>query len=142
MLLTKENSLCEKNQAIIVSKDQRSRSEHRAINPERKYDVRQYRLDGGVFRQSLCCDYLLVNDSTEKAYLIELKGSDIEHAIEQLKAGEEKCRAELEGYLFFYRLIPSKVRTHAVNGTKVRKFMAKHSARFKMQNNSMEEILA
>lgn len=33
MLLTPEKSLCEKNQAIVVSKDRGNQREHRATNP-------------------------------------------------------------------------------------------------------------
>lgn len=42
MLLTPENSKCGKNQAIVVSKDKGTRREHRATNPQRKFDLRHY----------------------------------------------------------------------------------------------------
>ena len=49
MLLTPEKSKCEKDQAIVVSKDKGTRREHRATNPQRKFDLRHYKLDGEVF---------------------------------------------------------------------------------------------
>ena len=73
MLLTPEKSLCEKNQPIIVSRDKRSQVQHRAINPQRVFEVRQYQLDGDLVTQEKCCDFLLTNDTSKKAYFIELK---------------------------------------------------------------------
>ena len=57
MLLTPEKSKCEKDQAIVVSKDKGTRREHRATNPQRKFDLRHYKLDGEVF--SLVCSLLV-----------------------------------------------------------------------------------
>ncbi len=141
MLLTPESSLCDKNQAIVVSRDRGEQREHRAKNPQGQFDLRQYKLDGGLFQQTTCCDYLLVNDSRKKAYFIELKGKNIDDAVEQLEAGEEKCKAELEGYLFFYRIVCSKVRTHKVQSVKFRKFKEKCAARLKMKEHCLEETL-
>lgn len=81
MLLTPERTLCEKNQSVIVSKDKGSQVQHRAINPERIYEMRHYKLDGDLVKQEKCCDFLLVNDTKRKAYFIELKGGNIDEAV-------------------------------------------------------------
>lgn len=142
MLLRLEKSLLrEKNQAIVVSKDKGAQREHRAINPERKYDLRHYRLDGDLIKQTTCCDFLLVNDSRQKAYFIELKGGNIDDAVDQLEAAEKKCKAELAGYSFFYRIVCSKARTHKIQDTKFRKFKEKCGGRLKMKENSLVETL-
>ncbi len=39
ILLAAEKSLCEKRQKTIISRDKHSKVEHRAYNPERKYDI-------------------------------------------------------------------------------------------------------
>ena len=67
MLLTPGKSKCERNQAIVVSQDKGTRREHRATNPQRKFNLRHYKLDGEEFSQITCCDFLLVNDSTKKS---------------------------------------------------------------------------
>ena len=54
MLLTPKKSKCERNQAIVVSQDKGTRREHRATNPQRKFDLRHYKLDGEVFSQITC----------------------------------------------------------------------------------------
>ena len=69
MILTPENSLCEKNQAIVVSRDRGAQREHRAYNPQKKFDLRHYKLDGLIIRQTTCCDFLLVNDSRKFFFL-------------------------------------------------------------------------
>lgn len=141
MFLTKDKSLCETNQAIIVSKDRGGQTEHRAENPKRKFEVRQYQLDGDIFRQITCCDFLLVNDSTRKAYYIELKGSDIAQAIDQLTEGEKKCKAELHNYTSYYRIVANKARTHEIRNIKYRKFKEKHGKYFDMKTTRYVEVL-
>ena len=141
MLLSPEKSLCEKNQAIVISKDRGTQRVHRAINYERKFDLRQYKLDGDIVKQETCCDFLLANDSTRKAYLIELKGKNIDDAVEQLEAGEKICKPELRGYLFYYRIVCSKVRTHKVQSPKFRKYKEKCGVRLEMKVNCLEEKL-
>lgn len=82
MLLNPEKSLCEKNQAIVVSRDKGNSREHRAINPQKSFDLRKYQLDGDLIKQTKCCDFLLINDTRKKAYLIELKGGNVDEAVE------------------------------------------------------------
>ena len=141
MFLTPENSLCEKNQAVVVSKDKGNKREHRATNPKRKFDLRHYKLDGKIFKQKKCCDFLLVNDSRNKAYLIELKGGNIDDAVDQLEAGEQKCKAELKGYTFLYRIVCSKAKTHKIQSVKFRKFKEKCGARLMVKENILSETL-
>lgn len=141
MLLTQEKSQCEKNQASVVSRDKGNQREHRAENPQKKFDLRYYKLDGDLYKQTKCCDFLLVNDSKYKAYLIELKGSNIDDAVSQLEAGEEKCKDELKGYTFLYRLICSKVRTHKIQSSRMKKFKEKCGKRLIIKENKWTDIL-
>lgn len=141
MRLTQEKSLCEKKQAIVVSKDPGKPRLHRAFNPERRYNLRHYRLDGDLVRNETCCDFLLVNDSVKKAYLIELKGEHIDDAVEQLEAGERKVRSDLNGYIFYYRIIGSKARTHKIRSSKLRKFKDKCGKYLIIKENVLEETL-
>lgn len=141
MLLTNEKSLCKKRQAIVVSRDDRQSREHRATNPERKYDLRHYRLDGGLVKNETGCDFLLINDSVQKAYFIELKGENIDDAVDQLEASAKKFESELRGYMMLYRIVSSRVLTHKIHGSKFRKFQEKCGTRLKMKNQKLEEIL-
>lgn len=141
MLLTPDKSLCEKKQAIIVSKDRGSQVQHRATNPQRAFDVRHYKLDGDLVTQEKCCDFLLTNDTSKNAYFIELKGGNVDEAVSQLEAGAEKFRGELKGYNFLYRIVCSKAKTHNIRSTKFRKFQEKCGERLKMSGPVMSEML-
>lgn len=99
------------------------------------------KIDGELFRQTKCCDFLLINDSTKKAYFIELKGGNIDDAIEQLEVGEQKCKDELKGYISYYRIVCSKARTHKIKSVKFRKFKEKCGERLITKENSLSESL-
>ena len=83
----------------------------------------------------------MVNDTQKKAYLIELKGSNIDEAVAQLEAGEKICRAELRDYIFFYRIVCSKAKTHKIQSVKFRKFKEACGLRLEMKEE-MKNILA
>ncbi len=140
MRLTPDKSLCKSRQKIIVSRDKGTPREHRAENPKMYY-VRHYQLDGGLISQQKCCDFLLVNDSLKKAYLIELKGSNIGDAIPQLEAGLKLFQSELAQYIFYFRIVQSKARTQAIQDTAFRKFKDKYGSRLQYKTNMLKETL-
>ena len=114
MPLNGYRSLCTQHQPIIVSKEQGR--VHRANNPQGRSKVSHYRIDGYVIQGgTIRCDFLLMNDDSADAYLIELKGSDIEHGLEQLEATALYLQAELNGYRVKYRLIHSRAKTQAID---------------------------
>lgn len=134
-------SSCEERQPIIVSRDVGTKREHRAIN-KNICRVTQYKVDGDVTRDtSIRCDYLVMNDDLKEAYLIELKGSDIEHALEQLEATAKRFQNELREYFVKYRIVCSRARTQAIYGSKCKKFKQKHSrsGEFVCRENLIEE---
>ena len=97
MMLDNAHSLCEERQKKIISRDTKSRCEHRAHNPERNL-VRHYQIDGGVIVDKAVqkCDFLLLNDDKKNAYLIELKGTHILKALQQLEETEKHLREDLK----------------------------------------------
>lgn len=141
MLLTKEKSRCDKNQAIVVSRDAGQSREHRATNPGREYELRHYKLDGDLVKNETCCDFLLVNDSSRKAYFIELKGENIDDAVDQLEAGTKRFASELNGYMFLYRIVCSRALTHKVRNPKYLKFKERCGSRLQTKERKLEEIL-
>ncbi len=141
MKLTKDKSLCQRNQKIIVSKDQRSPVQHRATNPQGMFDVRHYKLDGDIIKYQKCCDFLLVNDTRKKAYFIELKGGNIDEAISQLEEGVKIFKDELVNYTVFYRIVCSKAKTHNIKGNIYRKFAEKKGTYLKCKENRLDEVL-
>lgn len=119
MLLNGYKSLCQEQQAMIVSSEQGR--QHRAINSDRCF-VTRYQIDGAAIQTGLSCDYLLINKDKSAAYLVELKGTDIEHAVDQLETTS---------------------RTHALNGSKFKKFCQRHRkpGKFLHGENMLEETI-
>ncbi len=120
MMLRKEEYSGDIHKKLIVSSENGRR--HIAENPSGNYEVRHYHLDGEILHNTLCCDYLLINDSRLKAYYIELKGSDLAHAVDQVIAGERQCKDSLQGYESYYRIITSKTRTQELYSMNFRRF--------------------
>ena len=140
MPLNGYRSMCEEHQRMIVSSEQGR--QHRANNPGACF-VTQYRIDGEVIRDGLRCDYLLMNEDKSDAYLIELKGTDIEHAVDQLESAAQILRQALQSYHVKYRLVHTKARTHAIHGTKFKKFCQRHGkpGEFIHKENVLEESI-
>jgi hypothetical protein len=141
MILRTEDSLCDKNAPKISCKE--NGMEYIANNPDRRFDVRKYRLDGELVRMETCCDYLVINDTGHKAYYIELKGKDIKHAVEQVLAGEKICRDSLERYISYYRIVPHKSPAINLFPTNYKHLLAKVGPeRLKCKNKRLEETLS
>ncbi len=141
MLLTTDQSLCKANQKQIVSKDRKESRKHIAYNPDQAYQVRHYRLDGNIVRQTKCCDFLLINDTLKNAYFIELKGGNVDEAVPQLERGYGLFHSELAGYQYYFRIVPSRVRTHDIKKTAFRKFKDKWGSHLQYKSIQMEETL-
>ena len=145
MLLTDEKSLCKKNQKIIVSRDKGTKREHRAINLGGASNVRQYKLDGGIFHNVKCCDYLILNDTEgqEKAIYVELKGGNLDEAIPQLENARKLTQNELNvpNQRILYRIICSRIPTHKIRSSKMLKFKERLGDRLIVTENVYEEVL-
>lgn len=100
---------------------------HIGDNPDRKY-IRQIKVDGDVFppgKEPKRCDYLLLNDTDQTSYYIELKGSDIRTAMEQIDSTVSLI-APYE--TMFRRIILHKVRPHAIQDSSVIKWKRRYNA--------------
>ena len=71
----------------IVCRDKRSKSTYRYINQFRHH-VAKIRVDNGLVQNSSAqkCDWLLINWDSAHSFFVEIKGSDVKTAIEQIKA--------------------------------------------------------
>jgi len=129
-------SLCEEHQKEIISQEHGRK--HHAYNMDREW-VTHYRIDGVVLTEGLRCDFLLINEKKEKAYLIELKGKNLLRAIKQLAVTEEKLRYDLRGYKLFFRAVTSRTSTHDMREPLYRDFMLKWKKRFEHRNDLFTE---
>lgn len=110
-------SQCDKNAKIIICKDF-GICEYEAHNNSDS-QVRKYKIDGEVINDIEIekCDYLVLNDTEKTAYFIELKGSDIHKAINQLENTYSLLKENLFDYQEFFRIV-YRSGTHSVNDSK------------------------
>ena len=96
---------------------------HEAKNPDKKA-IRQFKVDGEVFPKGHDperCDWLLLDDTKGNAYYIELKGSDIPHAIEQIESTIREIHWSISEYIVFKRIV-YKTGTHKIQESSVIKW--------------------
>lgn len=118
--LAKFQSLCSERQSKIVSQDRESRNpcKHVAVNKDRSC-VAQYQLDGQVFTEhEQRCDFLVMNRDKKSVYLIELKGSNVLHAMDQVLSSSRLLQEDLAGWDVFYRII-YRSRTQEVRQSRI-----------------------
>lgn len=135
------NSLCEKRQKVIVSKDRHAKPEHRGINRD-ECTVRHYRIDGDVIASKAVkkCDYLLLNDDKYQAYLIELKGTSLLDAIEQLENTEQILKQDLSGFEKNFRIV-YRSNTHAVHSIDYNKFYKRKKGKVRAATDRIEDVI-
>lgn len=140
MELRKEDYLGDTHKKVYVSAEKGRK--HIANNPAGRYEVRQYRLDGEIVKNEVCCDFLLLNDTYLNAYYIELKGSDLVHAVEQVEAGRRIFKDSLKDYTSYFRIVTSKTRTQDLHSTRFRHFQRVVGRdRIIVKTNEIEETL-
>lgn len=138
MPLTNFESLCNKNAAQIVSKDKGNPQYHKGYNIRKEY-VTHYKIDGVVIKKGGRCDYLLINEEAKVAYLIELKGSDLVKAAEQIEATEKILEQELSGYSLRYRIVANKCKTQEIYSSAYRKYQLRWKGRLIQKKGFIEE---
>lgn len=126
-LLFPNKSLCQLHQSIVVSCE--NGKKHIIDNHKSKYCIYQYKIDGDIVTSQtvLKCDYIVEVDTDNEsiAFIIELKGSDVSHAIDQIKSTLDMFKAEFRNYKIFPRIICSS-RVHSINSSKIRDFKKKY----------------
>jgi hypothetical protein len=100
------SSCCELDAVRVVA--QENRAKYLGINGQRQ-TVRLFHVDGDIIPQqdkdTVRCDYLLLNDDLKEAYFIELKAAKVKHALEQVNHTVEMARGALPGYEVYKRIV-------------------------------------
>lgn len=92
--------------ALTVVKEKRC--EYRVISKE-KQRICKIHIDGCLIKSGVRCDYLLIDCSRNKAYFVELKGSDFLHAVNQLSRSIDYFAKEIGDCDVFARIVLTKV---------------------------------
>lgn len=131
-------SRCTEHQKVIVSTE--NKRTHRGINKESS--VYHYKIDGDIISRDdlrLRCDYILENETKREAYIIELKGTDVEHAVEQIESTLIIFSKKLAGFAIKPRIV-YRSNTHGIHSVNVRKFQKKYPDTI-LKTNKVEEII-
>lgn len=117
---------------------------HTAKNPSGHY-VRKFRIDGDVIpkqdTKTERCDCLLVNDTHKDSYYIELKGSDLEKAIDQVDRSVLMISESLPQYKIFRRIIYHSGTTQ-IHNQKVVKWKSKYPNTAVIKNRTYTENIS
>ena len=141
MPLNSYEPLSDDTRALVVSAENGRR--HVGKN-SRAHRIIHYRVDGVILTNQKACDFIILNEKTKTAYLIELKGCRIDKAVEQLKATEETLRPYLQGYTLKFRIVCSKSRTTNTplnSYTKIVRQLEK-LGNFQKQTNELKEDIS
>lgn len=125
MIFDKSKTICSINQKLIVSEEQKKK--HVANNNDYN-NVYHFKIDGDILPEGTSpqrCDFLLENETKHKAYLIELKGKNLNHAIEQIESTIKIFKGKFDSYEILPRIV-YKSNTHAVHSSKVNSFKMKY----------------
>ena len=131
-------SLCSKNAVQIISREKGHSQYHKGIDKSKMY-VTHYKLDGEIIKNGSRCDYLLINEEKHIAYLIELKGSDLIKAVQQLETTEKTLRQELSEYSLQYRIVANKCKTQEIRSSAYRKYQLRWKGKLIQKTGFIEE---
>ena len=70
------------NNKIISFKEQKSSF---VLNNQKSRDIEIHHVDGCVITNGIRCDWMVIDKQSEREIYIELKGTDLDHAFDQLK---------------------------------------------------------
>ncbi len=89
----------------------------------------KYQVDGGLINDSNAkCDFLLLNCNKRYSFFIELKGSDISRAIDQIDRSIDVLKDNLSGYSIFGRIVLTRVNITNLVDLKIKKLERKLSS--------------
>lgn len=105
--------------AISVS-DKKSATKYMLDNNSRLHHS-LYRVDGALITDGNKCDYLLINCENKRAYFIEIKGSDLNHAIDQIDAALTTLRKSIPNHTVYARIALTRVNGSDLKSIKYKK---------------------
>lgn len=109
----------EQKNEIVTFTDERSKTEYIYINSSLD-ELTKYRVDGCLINDDNSkCDYLLLNCTKEISYFVELKGSDLIKAVEQIDRSRDILHKDFKEYSVEARIVLTRVNTTDLKSTKL-----------------------
>ena len=119
------------------------KTEYRLYN-ERRISVDKFVVDVCLLKERQKdekCDYLFKINETKQALFIECKGSDVLKAIRQLGSSINTLQAELNGFTFKGRIIPTKVHSPDLRAVEYKRLRGKLVGELVIRNIFFEESI-
>lgn len=126
------------------------RKTYRMIN-DSKFHVTKIHTDGGVFIQTQSCDFLFLTHSFTNnnfnncdAILVELKGVDVKHAVDQIESTIKKLNFTNNEFILKARIVASKgipLHLRPANYVSLDAMLRKQGGNLVCQTNLLEEHL-
>lgn len=130
------------NRSLVSITDKGSSTEYRYNNKESDH-LAKYRIDGGLITEGVKCDYLLLNCEKKHSIFIEIKGSDLIHAVEQIDRSIDLLKTKMTDFSFFARIVLTRVNTTDLKNTsllKLEKKMKSLNGNLIKKNKILEDI--
>ena len=118
-----------------------NRSKFRLENPQ-KLKIRVIQVDDCVIKQGMRCDYLVIAPSKDKSsdsqeIYIELKGSDVKHAVEQIATTIQKLGSDSSAFkLCFIASTRCPINSTQIQNLQ-KKFRKKYNAKLTIKNREI-----
>ena len=96
--------------SIVTITDQKSNSKFLYKN-QSSDRLSKYRVDNCLIILGLRCDYLLLNCDKRQSFFVELKGSDLISAVDQIDKTIDTLRDSLSGFSIHGRIVLTRVNT-------------------------------
>lgn len=124
------------NIALSDPGSRNNRSKFRLYNPKR-VSIRVVQVDDCVIKEGVRCDYLLILPSEQEIY-IELKGSDVKHAVEQIARSIDllACNRHSVVKLCFIASTRCPINSTEIQNLK-KKFRQKYNAQITIKNGEI-----
>lgn len=126
MLFEERYSKCIINQPIVRSGE---KGKCHYVKNDSGSPIFQYHIDGDIIKNIDIkkCDYIVeVTKDKSIAFIIELKGSHLSEAFQQIENTINHFHSKLHSYDIRPRIISKKVNTHSINNSEYRKFKKKY----------------
>ena len=139
----------------IVFKDKKNKQEYRIEN-KNKIKISKIEVDNCLILEGNKCDFLAIKyleeakkTSIDSLYFIELKGSDLRHAIIQIQKTIDKVKKHIEqyqknlNYKIYARIVLNKESTPKLNSSekmKLNNLLKKYKGNLKTQTIKMTEL--
>lgn len=122
-------------------KDKGNRPKYRGLNNEEKLFATFLVDDCLIKEKKIKCDFLIVNCEEKIAYFIELKGSDVVHALRQIGRSINVLEKYLDGHAVCARIVPTKKQVTNLYETEFKKLRNAIKKTNKQKGRKLEQKL-